>query len=159
MPDRGVSAVGAHEASGWTDAARRSEQVRAARAAGADDQHVVGEVAPVVRRVPMASLHLIDGASPARDPQPAPTADRRRHYLDLDGAPLIARTAACLMLLYAQPISRILRLTHDDLACIDGELHLQFGEPASPVPAPIAALRQEVIDNSERRGRGGRRHP
>lgn len=79
-----------------------------------------------------------------------------RHYLDHDGLPLVARTAACLTLLYAQPVSRILRLTLDDLTYIAGELHLRFGEPASPVPAPIAALLQEVIDSNERRGHNGR---
>ena len=50
------------------------------------------------------------------------------------------RVAACLMLLYAQPLSRILRLTSGDLIRDDGQLCLRFGTPPSPVPEPFAAM-------------------
>jgi hypothetical protein len=46
--------------------------------------------------------------------------DETHDDTDDGAAPLHARTAACLLLLYAQPLSRILRLTHDDVVDIDG---------------------------------------
>jgi len=70
-------------------------------------------------------------------------------------APLHARTAACLLLLYAQPLSLILRLTHDDLVDIDCECHLRFGDPPSPVPPPIATLLDRLVADNRRRGHSG----
>ena len=53
---------------------------------------------------------------------------------------LITRVAAVLMLLYAQPLTRILRLTLDDILCEDGKLTIRLGEPPAPVPEPFASL-------------------
>ena len=75
-----------------------------------------------------------------------------RHYIHDDTGSLVVRAAACLLLLYAQPLSRIQRLTRTDLTNIDDQLHLDLGKPASPVPAPIAALLHQLIDDNERRG-------
>jgi hypothetical protein len=50
------------------------------------------------------------------------------------------------MLLYAQPITRIVRLTLDDLTHQDGELHLRLGNPSTPVPEPFAALLLKLAD-------------
>ncbi len=50
------------------------------------------------------------------------------------------RAAACLMLLYAQPASRIVRLTIDDLTRDGDQVLLQIGDPPVPVPEPFAAL-------------------
>jgi hypothetical protein len=45
------------------------------------------------------------------------------------------------MLLYAQPLSRVLRLTLTDLdQQSGGQLWLRIGEPASPVPEPFAQV-------------------
>ncbi|GLY92529.1 hypothetical protein [Actinoallomurus iriomotensis] len=78
-------------------------------------------------------------------PKAAPMSQRRRlqllrravtdEHLDLP-----TRVAACLMLLYAQPITRIVRLTLDDLTHHNGELHLRLGDPPTPVPEPFATL-------------------
>jgi integrase len=55
------------------------------------------------------------------------------------------RAAACLMLLYAQPLSRILRLTETDLSRDDGgQTWLRLGDPPSPVPAPFDALLHQL---------------
>jgi hypothetical protein len=55
--------------------------------------------------------------------------------------PLRSRVAACLMLLFAQPATRIVRLTIDDITrTADGQVFIRFGEPASPVPEPFATL-------------------
>jgi hypothetical protein len=78
--------------------------------------------------------------------------DLLRHYLHDDTAALHARAAACLLLLYAQPLSRIQHLTHDNLTTINDEPHIHLGEPASPLPAPIAALVHQLIADNQRRG-------
>jgi hypothetical protein len=55
------------------------------------------------------------------------------------------RAAACLMLLYAQPLTRILRLTAADLTRDpDGQTWLRLGHPPSPVPEPFAALLHDL---------------
>lgn len=64
----------------------------------------------------------------------------RRFAEGEDGLPLYLRVAACLMLLYAQPLSRILRLTPGDLIRDDDGLSLRFGTPPSPVPEPCAVM-------------------
>jgi hypothetical protein len=64
-----------------------------------------------------------------------------RHYLTDSHTPLHPRAAACLMLLYAQPLSRILHLTTSDIATGPaGQLLLRLGDPPSPVPEPFASL-------------------
>jgi hypothetical protein len=55
-------------------------------------------------------------------------------------APLRSRTAAGLLLLYAQPVSRIVRLTIDDVVQDGGQVLIRLGDPPSPVPQPFAAL-------------------
>jgi hypothetical protein len=75
-----------------------------------------------------------------------------RRYLTDDAAPVTSRAAACLLLLYAQPLSRILHLTTDDLATVDGELQLRLGDPPSPVPVPFAGLLDQLVAASARSG-------
>lgn len=58
--------------------------------------------------------------------------------------PMKLRVAGVIVLLYAQPLTRIVRLTVDD-GIRDGETVLLLGEPASPVPAPVADLMLEHI--------------
>ena len=69
-----------------------------------------------------------------------------RRYLTDDHAPLRIRAAACLMLLYAQPLSRILRLALSDITRDDsGQMHIRFGHPPAPVPEPFASLLTQHI--------------
>ncbi|MBV9315670.1 MAG: hypothetical protein JO100_18490 [Pseudonocardia sp.] len=50
------------------------------------------------------------------------------------------------MLLYAQPLSRIVRLTISDIITGDNQqIQLRIGDPPSPVPEPFAALPREHI--------------
>lgn len=58
-----------------------------------------------------------------------------------DHADIATRTAACLLLLYAQPLSRIQHLTTDH----DGELLIHLGDPPAPVPEPFAALLRQLV--------------
>lgn len=54
--------------------------------------------------------------------------------------PLRSRVAAAIVLLYAQPLSRVVRLTVDDVIHDGDQVLLRLGEPPSPVPAPVADL-------------------
>ena len=65
-----------------------------------------------------------------------PTSGRRR----VPGLPLRARAAGSIVLLYAQPLSRVVRLTLDDVTRADQQTLLRLGEPPSPVPEPLAEL-------------------
>ncbi len=53
---------------------------------------------------------------------------------------LLDRVVVVLALLFAQPLSRICRLTLDDLVEEDGQLSIRFGDPPTPVPEPFAEL-------------------
>jgi hypothetical protein len=63
------------------------------------------------------------------------------------GLPLQVRVAATIVLLYAQPLSRVVRLTLDDVILDGTQVLLRLGEPPSPVPAPALDLLLEWIDN------------
>jgi hypothetical protein len=57
-----------------------------------------------------------------------------------DGQPLRTRVAAAVVLIYAQPLARIVRLTLDDVFWDGDQVMLRLGEPSSPVPGPVAGL-------------------
>lgn len=61
--------------------------------------------------------------------------------------PMRLRVAGVIVLLYAQPLSRVVRLTLDDVIRDGDAVLLRLGEPPSPVPAPVAALLLEHITN------------
>lgn len=64
--------------------------------------------------------------------------------------PLRARVTACLVLLYGQPITRITRLTIDDLSADEtGTMLLHLGDPPTPVPETFATLLTELIGHRE----------
>lgn len=50
------------------------------------------------------------------------------------------RLAACLVLLFAQPVSRIVRMVTDDVVHDGRHVALRLGDPPTPVPEPVAAL-------------------
>jgi hypothetical protein len=79
-----------------------------------------------------------------------------RRYLVDDTIPTPTRAAAVLLLLYAQPLSRIRRLTRDDLADVDNQPHLHLGDPPSPVPDVVVALLRQVTDDLDASGYTGR---
>jgi hypothetical protein len=54
------------------------------------------------------------------------------------------------MLLYAQPVSRVLRLTEDEITTgQDGQVSIAFGDPPTPVPEPFAELLLRLIANRD----------
>jgi hypothetical protein len=60
-------------------------------------------------------------------------------------APLRSRAAAVILLLYTQPLSRITRLTIDDVVRDGDQALLRLCDPPSPVPGPAAALLIEYL--------------
>ena len=71
-----------------------------------------------------------------------------RRYLTEEDAPTRIRAIACLMLLYAQPLSRVLRLTTSDITRDDdGQTWICFGHPPAPVPEPFATLLHQQISD------------
>jgi hypothetical protein len=54
--------------------------------------------------------------------------------------PLRLRITGSLVLLYAQPVSRIVRLTLDDIVSDGTDILLRLGDPPTPVPEPVAGL-------------------
>jgi integrase len=91
-------------------------------------------------------LHI---PTPAPSPAPAITQQQRldllRRFVTDTAIPLRPRAAACLLLLYAQPLSRILRLTDSDLTRDDSsQTWLRLGEPPSPVPEPFATVLHQL---------------
>lgn len=64
-----------------------------------------------------------------------------RRVLEEKAGPLRSRAAACLMLLFAQPASRIVLLTTDDITKdTGGQVFIRLGDPPTPVPEPFADL-------------------
>lgn len=68
-----------------------------------------------------------------------------RKVLTDETAALRSRVAAAIVLLYAQPLTRIARITLDDVIHDGGQLLLRLGDPPSPVPAPVADLIERHI--------------
>ena len=73
----------------------------------------------------------------------------RRVYYGTD-MELTDRVLALLMLLYAQPLARVQRLTIDDVTVErDGTMRIALGNPPTPVPAPFdEIIRRHIIERS-----------
>jgi integrase len=79
-----------------------------------------------------------------------------RRYLRDERTPLCTRTIACFLLLYAQPLSRILHLTLDDITQDEvGQMTLRLGDPPSPVPEPFADLLHQLTADREHHAAAG----
>lgn len=63
-----------------------------------------------------------------------------RRLLTDDALDIEDRLAGALVLLYAQPVSRIARLRISDVSDSDADLHLRLGRDAVVVPEPLAGL-------------------
>ncbi len=99
-----------------------------------------------MRNQHMPRLRLPPLATPTRAPI---TQHRRlaliRSMLTDPTIDLSTRVAALLLLLFAQPVSTLLRLTiHDLVEHDDGQLLLRLGSPPTPVPEPFAALLRQL---------------
>ena len=67
-----------------------------------------------------------------------------------DTVDLTDRVAGCLVLLYAQQLSRIVTITVDQVIHREGEVHLSLGMQEVVVPEPLGALIGELIANGRR---------
>lgn len=63
-----------------------------------------------------------------------------RRILNDDSLRMRARVAAALLLLYAQPVTRIVRLTADGVVDEGATATVRLGDPPSPLPEPVADL-------------------
>lgn len=75
----------------------------------------------------------------------APLSDEERTFhlgrvLTDEDLPLRTRIASVFLLLYAQPCSRIVRLTLDDVTRDGDQVLLRLGDPPVPLPGPVASL-------------------
>ncbi|WP_462166903.1 hypothetical protein, partial [Frankia sp. AiPs1] len=75
--------------------------------------------------------------------------DLVKAVLTSDTGSSATRAAACLILLYAQPTSRIVRLTVDDITRDGDKVLLRLGDPPVPVPEPFAALLLAAADQRD----------
>ncbi|MFE9328496.1 hypothetical protein ACIHDR_46935 [Nocardia sp. NPDC052278] len=92
---------------------------------------------------------LVIPVSPARPGQPLTQHQRLqilRKLLNDNEIDLRSRVAFTLLLLYGQPLSRIVRLTVDDVITSGEGVSIRFGEPPTPVPEPFAGLVLDLID-------------
>jgi len=71
--------------------------------------------------------------------------DALQRLLTDESLSLRSRVAGSIVLLYAQPVSHIVRLTIDDVLCHEDEVALNLGEPPTPVPEPLAGLLQTYV--------------
>jgi hypothetical protein len=76
-----------------------------------------------------------------------------RQVLEDDTMPAGDRVLALLILLYAQPLQTIARLTVQDVFIAEdsGEVSIRLGEPPSPVPEPFAAILTDYLNTRPRR--------
>ncbi|RIJ69979.1 hypothetical protein D1871_20330 [Nakamurella silvestris] len=91
---------------------------------------------------------------PHRHPKQTPVLDQQERLRLLDNCfrdtndALGYRAAAILLLLYAQPVTRISQLQIGDITTDDnGETKIRFGREHIPLPPPIAAILLRHIDN------------
>lgn len=76
---------------------------------------------------------------------PAPIGQQHRiaalqRLVTNEALPLQSRVAGSLILLFAQPAARIVRLTIDDVLQDGDDTSLRLGDPPVPVPEPLASL-------------------
>jgi len=95
--------------------------------------------------------------------QAAPLEQRERlnllgYLLTSGDLPLRPRVAAIIVLLYAQPLSRVVRLTIDDVIHDGDQVLLRLGDPPSPLPAPVAGLLLTWMDNRDNMNTATNRH-
>jgi hypothetical protein len=95
----------------------------------------------VVRSHPQhPPLPAADHGDPAGQLSPQQRLGILGRLLTIEDIPLRTRVAGSIVLLYAQPLTRVVRLTLDDVIHDGDQVLLRLGEPPTPVPAPFADL-------------------
>ena len=114
-------------------------------------QHLRSTLRPFLRWA-MSTRRMPRLTLPSEKEQPATLITQRtrieliRRIHDGHDMELTDRVLALLVLLYAQPLTRIQQLTVDDITSgDDGQLLIRLGDPPTPVPAPFdQIIRQHV---------------
>ncbi|MCY0934883.1 hypothetical protein [Streptomyces sp. H34-S4] len=91
------------------------------------------------RRMPRLSIPNRPTSNPHPMSQHQRVAALQRVLAD-DSTSLRVRVAACLVLLFAQPVSRIVRMTADDVLRDGQHVALRLGGPPTPMPGPVTDL-------------------
>lgn len=91
------------------------------------------------RRMPRLQLPPTKVSAPTPITQRERLAWIRRIHAG-DGMDLTERVAALLILLYAQPLTKVANLTIDDITNVDGQMLIRLGDPHAPVPPPFDTL-------------------
>jgi hypothetical protein len=129
--DRQPEAVTQADIDAWMLLARRADRERA---------RGFLNWAMASRRLPTRDVAMV----PRHELEPITQQQRLDHLHRLavdDTIALPTRVIGSLVLLYAQPLSRIRTLTTDDITTDDlGEVHIGLGTPPSPVPEPFAEI-------------------
>ena len=99
-------------------------------------------------RMPALTIPVRSTRNPAPMGQHHRLAALRRLFTD-ETLPLRSRVAGSLILLYAQPVSRIVRLTIDDILHDGDHTLLRLGEPPTPVPEPVAGLLRAYLTDGD----------
>ena len=108
--------------------------------------------ARVFLRWAVASRHMPSLDLPAEvRTHRAPISQHRRltwtqRVLTDESIELRTRVAASLLLLFAQPVVRLVRLTVDDVIRHGDDVHLRLGNPATPVPAPFSQMLIQLLE-------------
>jgi hypothetical protein len=102
--------------------------------------------------VAVRSMPALDIPGKHSGERPPITQDRRlaliHQFLTDQRIDLRTRVAGCLLLLYAQPVTRLSQLTLDDIITgDDGQVSIRLGSPPTPVPEPFAAMLTELAAN------------
>jgi len=87
-----------------------------------------------------------------RSENPAPIGQRARidlirELLTREDYPLVERVVSMLVLLYVQPVTRIVQLKVDDVLVDADGVSIRLGDPPSPVPGPFADLLLQLLCN------------
>jgi len=88
--------------------------------------------------------------SPTKVNVPSPMTQRERlewirKIHDGTGMDLTERLVALLILLYAQPLTKVARLSIDDITTADGQMLIRLGDPPAPVPPPFDTLISQYL--------------
>ncbi|WP_327700681.1 hypothetical protein OG530_01240 [Streptomyces decoyicus] len=94
-------------------------------------------------RLPPVQIHR---ATPMAQPERVELIGR---LLTDPNSPLRTRVAGVIVMLYAQPLRRVVRLTLDDIGHSNDQTLLRLGEPPSTVPEPLAELLHRWIDSRD----------
>jgi len=116
------------------------------------DHHATRRPGQAFARWAMKAGHMPRRILPIRPANKLPLLPQHRRLalikklLDQTDIPTTERVVGLFVLLYAQPVTRTVRLTTGDIVIHDDHVLIKFGEPAVPAPEPVAALIRTLLE-------------